>query len=244
MGNIIAIFKRELNVYFTTPIAYIFIIVFLVLSGITTFYFGDFLARGQADLMPFFYFHPWLYLIFIPAISMRVWSEERHLGTIELLFSLPITPFQAVLGKFLAAWVVAIFSLVLTFPFWLTVNYLGNPDNGVILAGYIASSLMAGSFLALGVFISSLTKNQVIAFILSVICCLFLILTGYPVVLDLLSTIMPKAVISSVASFSFLTNFQVLTKGLVEIKALIFFVSLILLGLYLNTFVLEHNKAN
>ena len=174
MEKIAIIFKRELAAYFTTPIAYVFLVIFIFLSGIFAFDLGDFFARGQADLVAFFNFHPWLYLVLIPALSMRLWAEERRGGTIELLFTLPVTMTQAVLGKYFAAWAFTAIALVLTFPMWLTVNYLGDPDNGVILAAYIGSLLMAGAFLAVGSCVSALTRNQVIAFVLSAVVCLAL----------------------------------------------------------------------
>jgi ABC-2 type transport system permease protein len=167
MRNVLTIFRREFASYFTTPLAYVFIIIFLVMAGMLTFFVGDFFGRGQADLQPFFAFHPWLYLVLIPALSMRLWAEERRSGTIELFLTLPIRMTEAVVGKFLAAWCFTGIALALTFPFWLTVNFLGNPDNGVILASYIGSWLMAGALLAVGAFISAATKNQVIAFVVT-----------------------------------------------------------------------------
>ena len=175
--------KRELHSYFATPVAYVFIVVFLFMTGIFTFYLGSFYERNQADLDSFFQFHPWLYLFLIPAIAMRLWSEERKSGTIELLMTLPITITEAVIGKFLAAWCFTAIALALTFPIWITVNYLGEPDNTVIVASYIASLLMAGGFLAIGSCISALTKNQVIAFVISVVICFLFILSGFPLVL-------------------------------------------------------------
>ena len=159
--------------------------IFLVLAGALTFYLGGFYERGQADLAPFFNFHPWLYLFLIPAISMRLWAEERKTGTIELLMTLPVTPWQAVLGKFLAAWAFAALALALTFPIWITVNYLGDPDNGVILAAYVGSLLMAGGFLAIGSCLSAATRNQVIAFVLTAVVCFVFLLAGFPLVQSL-----------------------------------------------------------
>ena len=180
MSNVWVICKRELYSYFATPIAYGFIIIFLFLSGVFTFYLGNFFGRGQADLVTFFAFHPWLYLFLIPALTMRLWAEERKSGTIELLLTMPVTMFQAVLGKFLATWIFTSVALALTFPMWLTVNYLGEPDNGVIVASYLGSLLMAGSFIAIGSCISALTRNQVIAFVLTVVLCLVFNLSGFP----------------------------------------------------------------
>ena len=186
MRNIITIFKRELSSYFATPVAYVFIVIFLIMSGAMTFYLGGLYERGQADLNPFFQYHPWLYLFLVPAIAMRLWAEERKSGSIELLMTLPITVGQSVIGKYLAAWIFIGIALVLTFPIWITINYLGNPDNGVILAAYLGSFLMAGGFLAIGSCISALTKNQVIAFIITVVICFFVFISRLPLSTKLL----------------------------------------------------------
>jgi ABC-2 type transport system permease protein len=186
-GPIFTVFKRELASYFATPVAYVFIVIFLLLAGTFTFYLGNFYERGQADLQPFFNFHPWLYLFLVPAVGMRLWSEERKSGTIELLLTLPVTMWQAVVGKFLAAWAFIGIALALTFPIWITVNYLGSPDNGVIFASYVGSFLMAGAFLAIGSCISACTRNQVIAFILTVVVCFVFLLAGFPLVLNFFS---------------------------------------------------------
>src|ERR1700727_1817779 len=180
MSKVWVVFRRELRSYFATPLAYVFIVIFLVLAAVFTFQVGGFFERGQADLQPFFRWHPWLYLVLIPAISMRLWAEERNSGSIELLMTLPITLWQAVVGKFLAAWAFAGIALALTFPFWITVNYLGSPDNGVILASYVGSFLMAGAFLAVGACLSAVTKNQVIAFVITAAACFLFIVSGSP----------------------------------------------------------------
>jgi ABC-2 type transport system permease protein len=244
MANIWVIFKRELLGYFATPIAYVFIVIFLFLSGIFTFYLGNFFDRGQADLLPFFSFHPWLYLFLIPALAMRLWAEERKSGTIELLLTLPVTMAQAVLGKFLAAWAFTAIALALTFPIWITVNYLGDPDNGVIAAGYIGSLLMAGAFLAIGSCISAVTKNQVIAFVISVVVCLAFILSGFPMVLDFFTGWAPQVIVDAISSFSFITHFDAITKGVIDLRDLIFFVSLMALWLFANAVLLEMKKAD
>lgn len=244
MMGIKAIFQRELQAYFTTPIAYVFIVIFLLLTGIANFYFGQFFYRGQADLNPFFSFHPWIYMVFIPAITMRLWAEERKSGTIELLFTLPLTTPQIVIGKFLAAWLFVCISLLLTFPVWICVNYLGDPDNGVILAGYLGSLLMAGGFLAIGAFISALTKNQVIAFVLTVLACLLINLSGFPIVTEFLKSWLPDIIVDTVISFSFISNFDVITKGIIDVKSLCFFTSLIVFSLYVNSILIEANKAD
>ncbi len=244
MYNVWILFQRELKNYFITPIAYVFIAIFLLMNGIFTFYVGNFFQRGIADLVPFFSSHPWIYMIFIPAITMRLWAEEKKLGTVELLFTLPITTIEAVLGKLLAAWCFIIISLFLTFPLVLAVNYLGNPDNGVILAGYLGSTLMAGAFITIGACISAATTNQVIAFVGSFITCLLFNVSGFPLVTDYISNVLPNVIIDVIRSFSFLTNFDVIVKGLLDVKVLIYFVSLILTWTLLNVIVLETNKAN
>ncbi len=243
MANVWIIYKRELSGYFGTPIAYVFLAIFVFLSGIFAFYIGNFFQRGQADLRPFFQFHPWLYLFLIPALSMRLWAEERRSGTIELLFTLPVTMTQAVLGKFLAAWKFTAIALALTFPLWITVNYLGDPDNGVILASYLGSLLMAGAFLAIGSCISALTRNQVIAFVVSGVVCLGFVLSGFPLVLELVSALAPAIVVDAVRSFSFLTHFQAISKGVVRAGDVVYFVSLIVFWLFVNAVVIEWRKA-
>lgn len=244
MNNILAIFKREFAGYFSTPVAYVFIVIFLFLMGIFTFYIGGFYERNQADLEPFFNFHPWLYLFLIPAIAMRLWSEERKTGTIELLMTLPVAIHEAVIGKFLAAWCFTAVAVVLTFPMWITVNYLGRPDNTVILASYIGTLLMAGGFLAIGSCISALTKSQVIAFVISVMICFLFLLSGFPLVLDFFHAWAPQAVVNAVASFSFLTHFESIKKGVIDIRDIIYFVALIGFWLYANVVVIESRKAN
>lgn len=243
MNRMLAIFKRELSGYFATPVAYVFIVIFLFVTAIFTFQFGQFFERGQADLRPFFDFHPWLYLFLIPAISMRLWAEERKQGTIELLMTLPVPLWAAVVGKFLAAWAFTGVGLLLTFPIWITVNILGDPDNGVIIASYVGSFLMAGGFLAVGSFVSSLTKNQVIAFVVSVVLCFGLLISGYTPVLGMVSGWAPQAVVDAIAGFSFLTHFDAISRGVVDIRDLIFFASLIAVFLFANAVMIEQKKA-
>ncbi len=244
MSNIQVIFRRELMSYFTTPIAYVFIVIFLLLSGVFTFYLGNFLERGQADLLPFFNFHPWLYLFLIPALAMRLWAEERKSGSIELLFTLPVGMGEAVLGKYLAAWAFTAIALALTFPMWITVNYLGDPDNSVIFAGYLGSLLMAGGFLAIGSCISALTKNQVIAFVITVVICLAFILSGFPLVLDFFRGWAPQALVDVIASFSFLTHFNSIIKGVLDLRDLLYFLALIAFWLFANAILIELKKAD
>lgn len=244
LSNTITICKRELGSYFGTPVAYVFMVIFLAMTGVFTFYLGGFYERNQADLRVFFLYHPWLYLFLIPALSMRLWSEERKSGTIELLMTLPISTTGAVLGKFLAAWSFTAISLLLTFPVWITVNYLGDPDNAVIFAGYIGSLLMAGAFLAVGSCISAITKNQVIAFVIAVVICFLFILSGFPLVLNFFTGWAPQVLVSAIASLSFLTHFESITKGVIDFRDIIYFVSIIAFWLYVNVVVIEMKKAD
>lgn len=243
MKPMLAVFRRELSGYFSTPVAYVFIVVFLFTAGIFTFYLGQFFERGQADLKAFFLFHPWLYLFFLPAIAMRLWAEERKSGTIELLLTLPIPLWAAVLGKFLAAWAFAGIALALTFPLWLTVNWLGTPDNGVILAGYIGSLLMAGAYLAIGGCLSAITKNQVIAFVVSVLVCFVFTVAGAPMVLNFFQGWAPPLIVDTIASFSFLSHFNAITEGVIDLRDLVFFLSLIIVWLYATAVVVDFKKA-
>ena len=244
MNAVSAIFRRELKSYFVTPVAYVFIIVFLLLANWFTFYLGNFYERGQADLNAFFTWHPWLFLFLVPALSMRLWAEERKSGSIELLMTLPLDPWQAVLGKFLAAWAFTCIAIILTFPIWITVNYLGAPDNGAIFGAYIGSALMAGGFLAVGSFISATTKNQVVAFILSVVACLLLLLAGLPFLLGFVSALAPQPIVDAIASLSFLTHFDSISKGVIDLRDLVYFCLLIGACLYANTLVLGIKKAD
>lgn len=243
MSATLTIARRELAGYFATPLAYVFIIVFLFLTGIFTFYVGNFFDRGEADLVPFFSFHPWLYLFLIPAIAMRLWAEERKAGTIELLLTLPVPLGAAIVGKFLAAWAFTGIALALTAPMWLTVNYLGQPDNGVILAGYIGSFLMAGAYLAVGSCLSAVTRNQVVAFVLTVVVLFLFTASGAPMVLDAFSGWAPQAIVDTIASFSFLTHFNGIVAGVIELKDIVFFATLIIAALGANAIVIDMKKA-
>ncbi len=244
MSNIRTVFKRELASYFATPVAYVFIVIFLLLAGTFTFYLGNFYERGQADLLPFFNFHPWLYLFLVPAVGMRLWSEERKSGTIELLLTLPITMWQAVVGKFLAAWAFIGIALSLTFPIWITVNYLGSPDNGVIVASYIGSFLMAGAFLAIASCISACTRNQVIAFIVSVVVCFLFLLAGFPLVLNFFGGWAPQGVVDAISGLSFLTHFTAIGRGVIQLRDLIYFLFTIVFWLYASAVVIDLKKAD
>ena len=244
MRNVALILRRELASYFATPLAYVFIVIFLVLANAFTFYVGNFYQRGQADLRPFFMFHPWLYLFLIPALTMKLWAEERKSGSIELLMTLPVKAWEAVLGKFLAAWLFTALALALTFPIWITVNYLGSPDNGVIFASYIGSLLLAGGFLAIGSCMSALTRNQVVAFILGVAACFVLLLAGYPMVLDAFRGWAPEVLVEAIASLSLLTHFQSITRGVLEARDVLYFAMLIGFFLFTTTVAIDLRKAD
>jgi ABC-2 type transport system permease protein len=241
--HIWTITKRELSSYFTSPVAYVFIVIYLLLTGFFTFMVDRWLDRGQASLLWFFRWQPWLFLVLVPAVGMRLWSEERRLGTLELLFTMPITPWQAIVGKFLASWLFLILALVTTFPLVLTANYLGEPDNGVVLAGYVGSALLAGTYLAVTCFTSALTRNQVVSFILSVVVCLFLVLAGYPPVTDMLVRWAAPWLVDLVSSASVMTHFDGFQKGLLDSRGLIFFASLIGLALFTTGVILRSHRA-
>ena len=243
MRGVWTVVKRELGAYFSTPLAYVFIVIFLALIGATTFYLGQFFSRGQADLQPFFRFHPWLYLFLIPAIGMRLWAEERKTGTIELLLTLPVSTVETVAGKFLAAWIFIGIALALTFPVWITVNYLGDPDNGVIVGGYLGSWLMAGGFLAVTSCISALTKNQVVAFILGAAVSFLFLTSGLSMVLGAFQGWAPGIVVDVIASFSFLTHFTAIARGVIDLRDVIFFVSIIGVALFVNVAIVDLRKA-
>jgi len=243
MRNVLTIARRELGGYFSTPIACVFIVIFLVLQGVLTFNVGAFFDRNQDDLVPFFSFLPWVFLLLVPAITMRLWADERRLGTIELLLTLPITRAQAVAGKFFAAWAFCAIALALSFPFVITVNILGNPDNGIIASGYLGSLLVAGAFLAVGSAMSAATKNQVIAFVLAVAVCFLFAVTSYPLVTDFLSHNVP--VLADVARrLSVIDRFQSFTRGLIALRDVIYFASFIFFWLFLNTLIVAHRRAD
>jgi len=244
MSAVWTVFRREWDSYLATPVAYVFTVIFLMLAAAMTFYLGGFFERGQADLQPFFAFHPWLYLFIVPAVSMRLWAEERGHGTIELLLTLPLPTWQAVLGKFLAAWCYVGLALALTFPMWITVNYLGDPDNGVILAGYLGSWLMAGAFLAVGACLSAATRNQVIAFILTASVCFVFLLAGYPLVQETARAWLPNALADAIAQLSFLTHFDAISRGLLDLRDIAFFVIAIVAWLVACAIVVDLRKAD
>lgn len=241
--TIALVFGREFRAYFATPLAAVFLLVFLALSAGLAFFAGGFFERGQADLGPFFAWHPWLFLILMPAIGMRLWAEERRSGVIELLMTLPVRVHEVVIGKFLAAWAFTAVALILTMGFWLVTLYLGSPDNGIVAASYLGSFLMAGAFLAIAACISAMTKNQVIAFILSAIVSFLLVMSGTDLVLAALRGWAPSGVVDLVQSLSFITNFDRLTRGVLEAPAVILFLSTIVLALWINVQVVDAKKA-
>lgn len=244
MSATISILRREFSSYFATPLAAVFIIIYLLLAGAFSFFLGDFYETGQADLQVFFRFHPWLYLLLVPAVAMGLWAEERKSGTLELLLTQPVTLWQAVLGKFLAAWAFVGLALVLTVPIWITVNWLGDPDNGVILASYLGSWLMAGAFLAVGSCLSAVTRSQVVAFILTVLACLLFLLAGFPLALDPLRAVLPQLVVDAVSGLSFLTHFQAITRGVLDLRDVFYFLLTIAAWLFATVLVIEIKKAD
>ena len=244
MSPVFAIAKRELRGYFATPLAPVFIVIFLLLAGVLTFYVGGFFEGGQADLQSFFRYHPWLYLLLVPAVSMPLWAEERKSGTLELLLTQPVATWQAVLGKFLAAWAFVALALALTFPMWITVNWLGSPDNGVIFASYLGSLLMAGAYLAVGSCLSATTRSQVVAFILTVMACLLLLLAGFPLALDPLRVLLPQSAIDAVSGLSFLTHFQAILRGVLDLRDVSYFLLAILAWLTATVLVINIRKAD
>src|SRR5690348_9292375 len=243
-ANIKTIAKRELSAYFTSPLAYVFIVIFLLLCGTFTFFFGYFYERGIAELgQSFFLWHPWFYLFLVPAVGMRLWAEERRVGTLELLLTMPITTWQAIVGKFLASWIFLGLALLLTFPIVITVNYLGSPDNGVIFAGYIGSWLMAGAYLSISCITSAMTRNQVVSFIISVVICLFFILCGFTPVIRLLEGWAGTWLVNTIASFSVITHFDGFQKGVLDSRDVLFFLSLIGFSLFTTSVVLRGHRA-
>ena len=244
LANVKTIAKRELGAYFSSPLAYIFIVIFLLLCGFFTFMVGGFFERGEASLVrPFFDWHPWFYLFLVPAVGMRLWAEERRVGTIELLLTMPIAPWEAIVGKFLASWLFLAIALALTFPVIITVNYLGSPDNGVILCGYIGSWLMAGAYLAISSCTSSMTRSQVVSFIISVVVCLFLILAGFPPVIRVLESWAKPWLVDAVTSFSVITHFEGFQKGVLDSRDIIFFLSIMVFSLFTTSAVLRGHRA-
>ena len=243
MRAIFTIAKRELVAYFTSPVAYVFLVIFLLLTGFFTFTAGNFFERGEASLAAFFGWHPWLYLVLVPAVGMRVWAEERRSGTLELLLTMPVAPWQAIVAKFLASWLFLLLALALTFPAIVTVNVLGDPDNGIIAAGYAGSFLLAGAYLAISCMTSAMTRNQVVAFILSVVLCLFLVLAGFNPVTDLMTRWASPALVDTVASFSVVTHFDGFQRGVIDAKDLVYFLSVIGFALFATGVIIRGHRS-
>lgn len=238
MKDISAIFEREFRAYFATPLALVFIVIFVALTGVFAFNVGGLFERGQADLKPFFTYHPWLFLFLVPAVAMRLWAEERKSGTIEILLTLPIPIWAIVVGKYLAALMFVALALALTVPVWVTVNFLGDPDNGVIVASYFASLMTAAAFLAIGAAVSALTRNQVIAFVLTLVACFVTMVSGLDVVQDWV----PDGLSGTVAGLSALTHFNSITQGVIDFRDIFYFVSLIAFWLYANYLIVNWKR--
>ncbi|MAS76937.1 MAG: ABC transporter permease [Verrucomicrobiales bacterium] len=243
MSNIWTITKRELAGYFNSPVAYVFLVIFLLMTGAFTFLIGQFMDSNQANLRAFFTWHPWLYLFLVPAVGMRLWSEERRLGTMELLLTMPISLWHCIIGKFLASWIFLTLALALTFPIWITVNYLGDPDNNVVLASYIGSFFLAGAYLSVTSMTSAFTRNQVISFILSVVICLFLILCGFPPVTDVVETIAPRWIVEFTAAFSVMPNIEQFNNGQIDSRSVIYFLSVIGFPLFATSVIIRGLRA-
>ncbi len=243
MKSIWTITKRELAGYFNSPVAYVFLVIFLLITAAFTFLIGQFMDRNQATLQAFFMWHPWIYLFLVPAVGMRLWSEERRLGTMELLLTMPISLWHCIIGKFLASWMFLTLALVMTFPIWITVNYLGDPDNSVIVASYIGSFFLAGAYLSITSMTSAFTRNQVISFILSVVICLFLVLCGWPPVTDVVETLAPRSIVEFVAAFSVMPGIEQFNNGQIDSRAVIYFLSVIGFPLFATSVIIRGLRA-
>ena len=247
IGNIWTIAKRELQGYFTSPVAYVIIVIFLMLSAGFAFFLGGFFERKDASLVSFFMWHPWLYLFLVPAVGMRLWSEERRSGTIELLLTMPITPSQAIVGKYIASWIFLTVALLLTFPIWITINFLGNPDNGAVLCGYVGSALVAGAYLAIASMTSAMTRNQVISFIVSVVFCVSLALVGFladsPAARRFLASLRMEWAAGFAAAFGVVQHYETFQRGVIDLRDLVFFASIVLFGLFTTGVIIRSHRA-
>lgn len=244
LGIFLAVLRREFAAFFTTPLAYVFVLIFLAMSGVFAFRLGGFYERGQADLWVFFNYHPWLYLFLVPALSMRLWAEERGTGSIELLLTLPVRIWQTVTAKFLAAWFFCGLALAMTFPMWLTVNYLGQPDNGVIFAAYFGSWLMAGGFLAIGCCLSAFTRNPVIAFILTAVICFLFVLAGHQVFIGVFSSWAPSVIVDAIVSLGFLSHFEAASRGVIALQDVLYYLSLVAVWLAAATLAIARSQGD
>jgi ABC-2 type transport system permease protein len=242
-GNVSAVFKREIRSYFESPVAYVFLVVFLALTGFLTFSASQFYERQAADLQPFFFWHPWVYLLLVPAATMGMWAEERRRGSIELLLTMPITLMQAIVGKFLAAWLFIVIALALTFPIVVTTMYLGKPDMGVVTCGYIGSALLAGACVSIGMFTSSLTRSQVISFVLAMVLCLLLIIAGWPPVTGIFVKWAPNWLVEGVAAFSLMPHFESMQRGVLDARDVVYYASLIVFMTAATQVLLDNRKS-
>jgi len=237
------IMKRELQSYFESPVAYVFLTVYLMLIGFFTFGVSHFYEASQADLRSFFFWHPWVYLLLVPAASMRLWAEERKSGTLELLLTLPVTMTQAIIGKFLAAWLFLVLALVLTCPIVITTAFLGDPDMGVVWGGYLGCALLAGTYLSVGMLTSAMTRNQVISFVLSVVACMFLVLAGWPPVTQMFSEWAPDWLVRGVAAFSVMPHFESIQRGVLDLRDFGYCISMIVVMLFATRLTLDNRKS-
>ena len=243
VSNTLGIFRRELKSYFEAPVAYVFLVVFLILVGFLTFSVANYYEAGQADLRMFFFWHPWVYLLLVPAASMRLWAEERRSGTIELLLTLPVTMPQAIMGKFLAAWLFLMLAVGLTFPIVVTTAYLGDPDIGVVIGGYVGSVMIAGTYLSVGIFASATTRNQVISFVLALVICLFLLMAGWAPVTAMLVEWAPNWLVKSVAAFSVMPHYESIQRGVLDMRDIGYYISVMAVMLFATYLMLENRKS-
>jgi ABC-2 type transport system permease protein len=243
--NVRTVFTREFKSYFDSPVAYVFLVAFLVLLGFMTFGVAMFYERRQADLTPFFFWHPWVYLLLVPASTMGLWADERRNGTIELLLTLPITLGQAIVGKFLAAWAFIGIGLACTFPIVLTTAWLGDPDSGAVFCGYLGSFLLAGAATAIGVFASSLSRSQVIGFVIALAITLFMLIAGFdPVVNAVAGWGVPQVITDALASCSLMAHFEALRRGVVDFSDVGYYIGVIVFMLAAAQVVTENRKAS
>jgi ABC-2 type transport system permease protein len=243
MSAFLALFRRELAAYFRTPLALVFTVIFLMLSNSFVFYLGDLYETGQASMQAYFRLLPWVCLLLVPAMSMRSWSEEFRSGTIELLDALPLPPWQQVLAKFVALWCVAVSALLLSFPLWLSLAWLGDPDHGTIMLGYIGICLMLAAMLAIGLCVSSFSENQLVVYLLTAMILLLYLLAGYPLALNPVREIFPQYVVDLIGSMSFLTHLNAITRGVLDLRDVLFFAVTVLFWLAVNLLVLRARKG-
>lgn len=243
MSALQAVCRREWQGYFQTPVAYVFLVIFLLLAGALTFYMGQFFPRGVADMQPFFAFHPWLYLFLVPAVGMRLWAEERRSGTMELLLTMPVGLWDAVLGKFLAAWLFIGLALLLTVPMWWTVGYLGAPDHGLIVAQYVASWLLSGACLAIASALSAATTSQVVAFVTTVMLLFVLLFAGFPMVTEAMTGLFGQKISQAVAQLSLLSHYQSIARGVLDVRDVLYFALMIALWLWVTVWVIRRQQS-